>query len=633
MATASSQSYYNEVQSIFIELFDRPALAAGHNYFGSELATGANPVTVFEQIAGSPEVSSSLTVPTLFENLLGRAPAAAGLNFFNGELAAGMTISQVASQIYFDVLGEPTNSQDPMVMQDKIAYANYYTWHSAASSSVYTHTLLSTDTGYAFPASSSQPDTLIIPFGYSGSSLGTAGNNGYFTFTGDASGLNAVDINYSPNSVTNMTYYLENAQNFQTLDFNYSQGILSMQYYQLDLSQINSGFNTFVLDDTYGTPNNYSGYGFTNATNNDTFVVQAMSMELDINNAYASNYANVIMDGGTNGVQLGTLYFSPYSSVATAPAINIHSIGSAANTIQYMGDSLTSSDNLTGSFALNIYGSDQLNIGSASPTGYTPVGPYDNGIELQDGSTLTIVGHSSGSSLTAYIDHNSPTMTQGITVNAAGFAGNLTLIEAYSSAYPSPDTFILGSGTDSVATNYVSATVTVGSGTDTVVSNAAYSTDAYYGPTGDTGLGDVTTPGYITTVKGIAVGDFLTFGTPLGTAPANWQIYSMLSTPTDGTGTTIGTITQYNESGAASQTAAIQTVIASLEAMWVNAGEPGTSGAQAVDNAGLFQYGGNTFIVNSANLQNQVIELVGTFNASDFHIITSAGTATLERTA
>jgi hypothetical protein len=188
-----------------------------------------------------------------------------------------------------------------------------------------------------------------------------------------------------------------------------------------------------------------------------------------------------------------------------------------------------------------------------------------------------------------------------------------------------------------VATNNDSATVTVGSGTDTVVSNATYSTDNYYGPpppnANTDGLGATTTPGYITTVKGIAVGDFLTFGTPLGIDPANYQIYSGLSTPTSGTGATIGTLTQYNESGAASQTAAIQAVIASLETMWVNANYPGATGAQLFDNAGLFQYGGNTFIVNSAEVQNQVIELVGTFNASDFHIITSAGTATLERTA
>ncbi len=135
MATASSQSYYNEVQSIFIELFDRPAATAGYNYFGSELATGANPVTVFGQIAGSPEVSSSLTVTDLFENLLGRTPAAAGLAFFNGEIAGGMTIAQVASQIYTDVLAEPTNSQDYLVMTDKIAYANNYTGYLGANPS------------------------------------------------------------------------------------------------------------------------------------------------------------------------------------------------------------------------------------------------------------------------------------------------------------------------------------------------------------------------------------------------------------------------------------------------------------------------------------------------------------------
>jgi hypothetical protein len=135
MATASSQSYYNEVQSIFIELFDRPAATAGYNYFGSELATGANPVTVFGQISGSAEVTSSVTINSLFENLLGRAAGAPALAFFGGEMTAGQTIANIASQIYTDVLNESHTSQDYMVMTDKIAYANNYTGYLATNPS------------------------------------------------------------------------------------------------------------------------------------------------------------------------------------------------------------------------------------------------------------------------------------------------------------------------------------------------------------------------------------------------------------------------------------------------------------------------------------------------------------------
>jgi hypothetical protein len=276
---------------------------------------------------------------------------------------------------------------------------------SAVNPSVYT--LSTSDTGHAFASSSSQPDTLVIPFGYSGSSLGVAGNGGYFTFQGDASGINTVDINYAPSNPSNLTYYLENASNFQILDFNYSQGPYYLNQSTFDLSAINSGFNTFILDDTYNPTNNYasttdSSYGFTNATDNDTFVVKATTAELDIYNGGGSNTTSVIMDGGAGGVGLGTLFFSPASAGAAA-TIDIYSTGSAQNAIQLMGNMFVTGNNLTGSFTLNIYGSDALSIGLSSSPAYSPISPNDNGIELRDGSTLTIAGHSSGSSLTAYI--------------------------------------------------------------------------------------------------------------------------------------------------------------------------------------------------------------------------------------
>ena len=136
MATASSQSAYNEVQAIFIELFDRPAATAGYNYFGSQLATDSTtPTAVFNQISGSSEVTSSITVNSLFENLLGRAAGAPALAFFGGELKAGQSIANIANQIYNDVLNESHTSQDYMVMTDKIDYANNYTGYLATNPS------------------------------------------------------------------------------------------------------------------------------------------------------------------------------------------------------------------------------------------------------------------------------------------------------------------------------------------------------------------------------------------------------------------------------------------------------------------------------------------------------------------
>jgi hypothetical protein len=99
-----------------------------------------------------------------------------------------------------------------------------------------------------------------------------------------------------------------------------------------------------------------------------------------------------------------------------------------------------------------------------------------------------------------------------------------------------------------------------------------------------------TTPGYITTIHGsITAGDSVTFGTPSGIDPANWQIYPGLhasGTPSPGTGVVISSLTQFQESGA-SAVAAITAVISSLEAPW-DANPPN----QPVSAAGLLDYAG-----------------------------------------
>ena len=638
-------TYYNEAQSLYIGLFNYSGDEPGLNYWQNYLAT--NPVGAQIDISkyatynGQALSSSNIAneIVNIYQNFLGETKSTTdtGVVYWADQWTGNggtLPIGEILFGIYSSVENLPVTNAYYQYMNNKIQGDNYITmfkWTlgniAANGTNPDVYTLASTDTAYTF-ASGTQPDTLVIPFGYGESSLGIAGNGGYFTFQGDTSGHNAVDINYTPAHPSNLTYYLENASNFQILDFNYSQSPYYLSSSTFDLTTINSGFNTFILDDTYSSGNNYSSYGFTNATDNDTFVVKATSAELDISNGSNGNTTSVIMDGG---VGLGTLYFSPASSGAAA-TINIYSTGSAQNSIQLMGDMFETGNNLTSSFTLNVYGSDALSIGLSSYPAYSAISNNgENGIELRDGSTLTLAGHSSSSNLTAYIYENSPTITLGVTVNAAGFAGTLNLIEdQFGSQNTSQDTFILGSGTDSVATNYNNASVTVGSGTDTIVSNAAYSTDSSY-TAGVSSLN--TTPGNITTIHGnITAGDQITFGTPLGIDPANWQIYPGLNSggiPSAGTGVVITSLTAYSESGAASATSAIIAVISALEAPWDATSPNPVSPAGLLDYAGWFQYGGNTYIVNSYQGQNQVIELVGTYSLSNASIVTSAGTATI----
>ena len=646
-------TYYNEAQSLYIGLFNYSGDESGLTYWQNYLAT--NPVGAQIDISkyatynGQALTTSNIAneIVNIYQNFLGETKSVtdSGVVYWSDQWTGNggtLPIGEILFGIYQSVDGLSVTNAFYQYMNDKIQGDNYITmfdWtlgnitHSLVNPTVYT--LTASDTGHTFASSSSQPDTLVIPFAYSTSNLGTAGNSGYFTFTGDASGLNTVDINYSPSYSSDLTYYLQNASNFQILDFNYSQDA----YYNVgsyDLSHISSSFNTFILDDTYYALNNlnqpidYSFFGFSNATDNDTFVVKATTMELDIFNSSAnsSNTTSVIMDGG---VGLGTLEFSPSSSGA-GPTVNIYSAGAAQNAIQLMGDMFVNNNNLMGSFTLNVYGSDALSIGLSTFPAYSAGTTIldENGIELQDGSTLTLNGHSANSNLTAYIYENSNAYTHGVTVDAAGFAGTLNLIESiFGSAASSPDTFILGTGTDSVATDYVNASVTVGSGTDTIVSNAAYSTDSSY-MSGESSLN--TTPGYITTIHGsILPADQITFGTPLGTDPANYQLYPSLNTggsPSAGTGVVISSLTQFQESGAANATAAIIAVISVLEAPWDTITNPPNPNAN-LDYAGWFTYGGNTYIVNSDQGQNQVIELAGTYSLSAATIVASAGTATI----
>ena len=130
------------------------------------------------------------------------------------------------------------------------------------------------------------------------------------------------------------------------------------------------------------------------------------------------------------------------------------------------------------------------------------------------------------------------------------------------------------------------------------------------------------------------MGDIInTFGTPLGLDPADWQIYPGLNagvtsggpTPSSA-GVTIYSLTPFQESGASSATTAITAVISALESQWDSV-TPTAAGL--LDYAGWFQYGGNTYIVNSDQGQNQVIELVGTYSLSSAAILTAAGTATI----
>ena len=447
MATASSQSYYNEVQSIFIELFDRPAATAGYNYFGSELATGANPVTVFGQISGSAEVTSSVTINSLFENLLGRAAGAPALAFFGGEMTAGQTIANIASQIYTDVLNESHTSQDYMVMTDKIAYANNYTGYLATNPSFTYNTanaqayinqvtpagvmtgtvtsstapsvsafvagttvnLVASSTSYIEPSTSG-----IVNFVDNLSATGTAGStisnyilqagagNATLTVTSSGSGYSSFTLPTSMSGVSNIN--MTDLATTPTIDFSKANGVTNIDV--TPLSTVNfTSTNKFTITDAQTLTINADKLASTNAVN---IASTGTSVSIDLNNVgnntATSDYAAITVTGPSSSSKTTSVTLSSLASSKNYISIN-DGTNSAVSSITAKGAgamtllSTASDTNLatltadnTGALTFNIANSDFASAFTFDGTAGSGQQTIDLGTGPTSGNTYTFDG-------------------------------------------------------------------------------------------------------------------------------------------------------------------------------------------------------------------------------------------------
>lgn len=436
MATASSQSYYNEVQSIFIELFDRPAATAGYNYFGSELATGANPVTVFGQISDSSEVTSSVTVNSLFENLLGRAAGAPALAFFGGELASHTeSIAGVANQIYNDVLNESHTSQDYMVMTDKIDYANSYTGY------------LATNPSFTYNTANAQAyvNQVTVP----GVMTGAITSTNMPAVTSFVAGT-TVDL------VTTQTSYIEPASN-GIVDFVLNSGASAAQTLSTtpslanDTLQAGAGGATLTINDGSGaTSGSSTSAGISGVTMSgvSTIVVNGDSTTDKIDISGLTGVTGLTINQGvltTNTLTTSDKYTVSSTqtltleNVASGSSVDVNSTGTSAN---------VSLDNV----ALTA----DLNVNSSSKSAIATL----NLVNLSGTNTLTL--NDTTSTLSAITVTSTDTSSKDSTtitgygnidsVNASADQGTLTYIMPSSITNSSKAfTFTGGTGTDTVS--------------------------------------------------------------------------------------------------------------------------------------------------------------------------------------
>ncbi|HKL27281.1 MAG TPA: DUF4214 domain-containing protein, partial [Desulfuromonadales bacterium] len=123
--------YLDQVQSIFIAYYGRPADPAGLKYWAERLdAEGGNLDAIIDAFGTSAEaeelfggMTNEATVNTLYNQMFDRDADPAGLEFYVGQLESGeMTLSSIALDIY-----NGAQNDDAVMLANKLAVANDFT--------------------------------------------------------------------------------------------------------------------------------------------------------------------------------------------------------------------------------------------------------------------------------------------------------------------------------------------------------------------------------------------------------------------------------------------------------------------------------------------------------------------------
>ena len=364
MATAIT---YNELQALYLGLFDRPADAGGETYWESNSTSAsstAQSLGGFAQyysddkggagVAGAAISSSNITgeITNLYTNMLGYTPAAgdAGVAYWAGvfnsditTMTAGAAIGSIANQIFNIIESLPANSpyiNDQKFLNNAIATASSYT---AANANVTYNNAAYLTEGQAIFATPTMTTTNlttaidnIAPVGNT-NIYGTLGTNSSAAGTGTDT-LNPLDTIKATGSNNNL--YISDQGN-------------SSNKGQFDFSSVNvSGVQTANIQSTVGESSlNVSGWTGLTALN-----------------LTASNGKDVITAAGTTNVTIKDTITTNTKSVSVTGGNNVTVTNSSNVTI---GSSSTAKNNPTGAVTVNnsstagtvnVYGGTTVNI-------------------------------------------------------------------------------------------------------------------------------------------------------------------------------------------------------------------------------------------------------------------------------
>jgi hypothetical protein len=498
-STAANQ----QVNALYLGLFDRPADPTGQAYWANQAGTGsALPSTSVDTIGsyatynGAKITNANINheIVSIYANLFGDTVSTtnSGVAYWAAQFNAGQSIGQIVSSIYNDVEHIHAGSGNYVyteTMNAKLGLASAITQNYVATNSTptsnagYASATNLLNNGYttanysSLPAS---PSTIAQSETYSGFNshtfIGSIGNdtitlNGppsagtVYSITG-GTGANTIDVNYGA-SASELTTYLGSASSFQTLDFTGSSEVTG----PVDLSKIdNGGFTNINLYLSNGFADTIT---FQNATSADIFTVGANSYYGTLTISDATGQTATTVDLGTAttaGVTLGTLDTYVATSAATSTAIalpntvnpttvDIVSNGTAANTIS----TLDVANNST----VNITGSDNLTISSIIGTGITYNTSAFTGKSLmingvQDASATTAIALTPGSKTTIDNNHN-------YAFTIANDTGDTRILSSSTATPPTTGNGNISVTATGTSLNSTSTTPTVTDGGDKIV--------------------------------------------------------------------------------------------------------------------------------------------------------------------
>jgi S-layer protein len=123
------------IQQLYIAYFNRPADAAGLDFWAKQITNGGSLANISATFAATPEykatfanLSNDQVVSAIYQNLFNRAPDAAGLKFWSDKLTdKALTIDNVVAEVSKSAQQNANGGPDTVAINSKVAAAVAFT--------------------------------------------------------------------------------------------------------------------------------------------------------------------------------------------------------------------------------------------------------------------------------------------------------------------------------------------------------------------------------------------------------------------------------------------------------------------------------------------------------------------------